>query len=62
MYYFSNSIENVISNKPSEKISDHMSNFVIIENAKDNKKKSARRRNMNTSNQTKFAADPNNLL
>ena len=60
---FSNSIENVISGNLFEKISDHMPNFVIIENVKyNNRNKTVKRRDMKTFDQTKFEADLRNSI
>ena len=55
---FSNSIENTISGNLFDKISDHMPNFVIIENVKTSaKKKPIKRRDLKNFDKNKFQAD-----
>ena len=60
---FSNSLEHTLSENLFERISDHMPNFVIIENAKYTKKnKNVRRRNMKLFDPIKFQHDLHNSI
>ena len=55
---FSNAVENCISGNILDKISDHLPNFVIIENVKSKpKQKPIKRRNMKNSNELNYQAD-----
>ena len=60
---FLNSVETCISGNIFEKISDHLPNFVMIENVKSKPKpKSIRRRNMKDFDENRYQADLHILL